>query len=250
MSRQETTIRSDVDLLSFLPLQYQRQSIRLGLDPSGNIVCVAADLVAILGYRDAANALRMLDSDEQGYSKVGTPGGMQRVLHVTESGFYHLIFGSHRKEAAAFRRWVTEEILPTLRRTGAYAVPQVLPHTSAQYARPSLPAQLTLTGALPPPEPPTREHAIASWYLLEIFLLLRDTEEWLSNQEIVQRTGIGSRCTRAHTLYLLQVGMIERQEVFPRYLHRGSPDAARRNPGVYNRLCLMAETMRARTSYR
>ena len=114
---------TDDSILSFLPLQYQQSTIRLGTDNAGRLVCIAADVVKPLGYRDAPAALRMLDPDEQGYTHVRTAGGPQRMLYVTESGFYHLIFGSRREEARAFRRWVTEDILPALRQTGRYSIP-------------------------------------------------------------------------------------------------------------------------------
>ena len=80
--------------LSFLPLQFQDAPLRMGLDAEGNIDLHCDGPVKALGYRDPANALRLLDDDEQGYSNLSTLRGLQRVLYVTESGFYHLIFGS------------------------------------------------------------------------------------------------------------------------------------------------------------
>lgn len=82
---------------------------------------VAADLAKILGYRDAGHLTRMLDDDEvKGYKKVGTLGGDQQMSTITESGVYHAVFKSQRLEAKAVRRWVTSEVLPSIRKTGGY----------------------------------------------------------------------------------------------------------------------------------
>lgn len=83
---------------------------------------VAADVATALEYRDAFNALRALDDDEKGTQNVSTPGGPQRLTLVNESGLYALIFASRKPEARRFRRWVTGEVLPSIRKTGAYRI--------------------------------------------------------------------------------------------------------------------------------
>lgn len=83
---------------------------------------VAADVARILGYRDAHNMARRLEADEQGYSDLSTPGGDQRMLVCSESGLYAAVFGSQLPDAKAFRKWVTTEVIPSIRRTGGYAV--------------------------------------------------------------------------------------------------------------------------------
>lgn len=85
---------------------------------------VAADACALLGFRDASNAVRSLQEDEKGYSNVSTPSGDQRMLIVNESGMYALIFRSKNPQAQAFRKWVTSDLLPTIRRTGRYEAHQ------------------------------------------------------------------------------------------------------------------------------
>ena len=84
---------------------------------------IATDLARVLGYRDADKAVRILDDDEKGTRIVGTPGGVQPHVMVTESGLYHLIFRSRKDTAAHFRRWVTGEVLPAIRKNGAYGPP-------------------------------------------------------------------------------------------------------------------------------
>ncbi|MCK1813288.1 phage antirepressor KilAC domain-containing protein [Streptomyces sp. XM4011] len=100
----------------------------------------ATDVARILGFRDAANAVRPLEPFEVGYSTVSTPGGEQRVRIVNESGLYALIFRSRREEAKRFRVWVTSEVIPAIRRTGRYEagpsfpVPRSLPEALRAYA--------------------------------------------------------------------------------------------------------------------
>lgn len=65
-------------------------------------------------------ALRKLDDDEKGRDSIPTPGGDQQVSIVSEPGLYKLIMRSRKPEAKAFQRWVTHDVLPALRRDGAY----------------------------------------------------------------------------------------------------------------------------------
>lgn len=64
--------------------------------------------------------MRHLDDDEKGMSTIQTLGGSQRVSTVNESGMYALVLRSRKQEAKIFRKWVTSEVLPTIRKTGAY----------------------------------------------------------------------------------------------------------------------------------
>ena len=63
-----------------------------------------------------------LDADEKGVTKCDTPGGMQDMTIVSESGLYTLIMRSNKPEAKRFRKWVTSEVLPSIRKTGSYSV--------------------------------------------------------------------------------------------------------------------------------
>jgi prophage antirepressor-like protein len=85
---------------------------------------VAKDVTDVLGFRMASDALRTLDEDEKGTQTVRTPGGEQLVGVINEAGLYSLILRSRKPEAKAFKRWVTHEVLPTIRKTkGAYIAP-------------------------------------------------------------------------------------------------------------------------------
>lgn len=81
---------------------------------------VASDIAKALGYRDAEKMTRRLDDDEKGTRSVGTPGGDQQMTVITEAGMYSAILGSKVDGAKRFKRWVTHEVLPALRRDGAY----------------------------------------------------------------------------------------------------------------------------------
>lgn len=79
----------------------------------------------MLGHGNPRQALAS-HVDEEDVMKLDTLtlGGNQKQNHVNESGLYALIFGSTKDEAKRFKRWVTHDVLPTLRKTGAYAIPQ------------------------------------------------------------------------------------------------------------------------------
>lgn len=81
---------------------------------------VAADVAAVLEYRDAPNMTRNLDDDEKGTQIVSTLRGAQEMTVISESGLYAAILKSRKPEAQRFRRWVTGEVLPSIRKTGSY----------------------------------------------------------------------------------------------------------------------------------
>lgn len=93
-------------------------TIRAFLAEDGQPWFVAKDVCAALDIQ--ATAASRLDEDEKGLRLTQTPGGNQQVLCVTEPGFYRLVLRSRKPEAKAFQRWVTHEVLPALRRDGAY----------------------------------------------------------------------------------------------------------------------------------
>ncbi|WXL27777.1 BRO family protein [Ectopseudomonas mendocina] len=83
---------------------------------------VASDVSSALKYRIAGDMTRNLDDDEKGTQIVRTPGGDQEMLVINESGLYTAILRSRKTEAKRFKRWVTAEILPAIRKYGFYAV--------------------------------------------------------------------------------------------------------------------------------
>lgn len=87
---------------------------------------VASDIAKALGYGDATHMTRRLDEDEKGLRSVETPGGEQQMTVITEAGMYSAILGSKVEGARRFKRWVTHEVLPAIRRHGAYATPEMV----------------------------------------------------------------------------------------------------------------------------
>lgn len=83
-------------------------------------VFLAKDVAAILGYKKTNDMTKRLDDDEKGATICRTLGGNQKLAVITESGLYHAIFMSRLDAAKNFRRWVTEEVLPQIRRTGSF----------------------------------------------------------------------------------------------------------------------------------
>lgn len=86
---------------------------------------VGKDVAAILGYIKTADAIRKhIDDEDKGVFTLETPGGKQRVTIINESGLYSLILSSKLPNAKKFKQWVTSEVLPTIRKTGSYQLPQ------------------------------------------------------------------------------------------------------------------------------
>lgn len=79
---------------------------------------VAADVCRALDI--APTATRRLDDDEKGLRSTQTLGGMQEIVIINEPGLYSLVLGSRKPEAKAFRRWITHEVIPAIRKTGGY----------------------------------------------------------------------------------------------------------------------------------
>ena len=81
---------------------------------------VAKDVCVCLEIGNSRDAVASLDDDEKGVGIIDTPGGKQEMSIVSEPGLYSLILRSRKPEAKAFKRWVTHDILPSIRKTGAY----------------------------------------------------------------------------------------------------------------------------------
>jgi anti-repressor protein len=81
---------------------------------------VAKDVCDVLEHSNSRKAIELLDDDEKGVSKVYTLGGMQDMTVINESGLYTLITRSNKLEARRFRKWVTSEVLPSIRKHGGY----------------------------------------------------------------------------------------------------------------------------------
>ena len=95
---------------------------------------VALDVCGALGYIKARNAIAQhVDPEDIVKAEIETNGGRQTVNCVNESGLYALIFGSKLESAKRFKRWVTSEVLPEIRKTGRYELPRETISTEQQY---------------------------------------------------------------------------------------------------------------------
>lgn len=92
---------------------------------------VAADVCRALEHSNVSMAMERLDEDERAKFNLGHP--MNDTNCVNEPGFYTLVMGSRKPEAKAFKRWVTHEVLPALRKTGSYTMPNAEPDLPDKY---------------------------------------------------------------------------------------------------------------------
>jgi prophage antirepressor-like protein len=103
-----------------IPFEFESHALRVNLDAAGQPWFVAADVCAALELPDTHKAIARLDDDEKGRNSIPTPGGQQDMSVVNESGLYNLVLGSRKPEAKRFKRWITHEVLPSIRKTGSY----------------------------------------------------------------------------------------------------------------------------------
>jgi prophage antirepressor-like protein len=101
--------------------QYQEHQVRTVIK-DGEPWFAAKDVCEILDISKHRDAVSRLDNDERGSVLVDTPGGTQSLSAVNEFGLYSLILRSRKPEAKQFKRWVTHEVIPTIRKTGSYSI--------------------------------------------------------------------------------------------------------------------------------
>ena len=106
--------------------QYQGKDVRT-VKQDGQTWWVLADVCKALGMSNSRKVAQRLDEDEKGVTEIHTPGGAQELTIINEPGLYTVILRSNKPEAKAFKRWITHEVLPTIRATGAYGGPQATP---------------------------------------------------------------------------------------------------------------------------
>ena len=109
-------------MTDIVPFGYGDHDIRT-LVIDGQPWFVAKDVCDVLEIGNTSDALKGLDEDEKGIATVDTPGGPQQMSTVNEPGLYSLILRSRKPEAKRFKRWITHDVLPALRKTGTYALP-------------------------------------------------------------------------------------------------------------------------------
>lgn len=101
-------------------------NIRVMTDEQGEPLFVLKDVCNALGITNTRNVSARLDEDMKGVRPVDTPGGTQQLTVINEVGLYEVIIRSDKPEATQFRRWVTSEVLPSIRKHGMYATPATI----------------------------------------------------------------------------------------------------------------------------
>lgn len=96
------------------------------VDVNGEPWFVAKDVCECLAVGNSRDAVAALDEDEKGVDSIDTPGGAQEMSIISEAGLYSLILRSRKPEAKIFKRWITHEVLPAIRKHGGYLTPAKL----------------------------------------------------------------------------------------------------------------------------
>lgn len=107
-----------------IPFMFREYAVRALTDDKGEPWFVAKDICDVLGIVKANRSVAGLDTDEKDAHIMSTPGGNQTMTIINEAGFYKLVLRSRKPEATDFQRWVTHEVLPSLRKTGYYSMNQ------------------------------------------------------------------------------------------------------------------------------
>ena len=179
------------------PFEFEGNSFRTLAD-GDEVMFVASDIAKLLGYGNAKDMARNLDSDEKGMHQVPTFGELQKMTVLTESGLYRVILNREaayvkNPEAKAFvkrfQRWVTHEVLPQIRRTGGYIPTSESDSDEDIMARAVLVAQKTIerkNQQLQAKDAQIRElepkaQALDDFTNVEDRLLIRDAAKVLSN---------------------------------------------------------------------
>jgi prophage antirepressor-like protein len=108
---------------NLIPFDFNGQPVRVITVEVGELWFVAKDIAEILEYSDASKMTKKLDDDEKSNLQIaglGSPSGNRGVNVINESGLWSSVLRSTKPEAKAFKKWITSEFLPSIRKTGSY----------------------------------------------------------------------------------------------------------------------------------
>ena len=108
---------------NIIPFEYESYDIRVVTDNEGEPWWIASDICTVLELSNPTEAIRGLDDDEKSTLRI-SEGGPERNI-INEPGLYSLIIRSNKPQARKFKRWITHEVLPSIRKTGNYEVGNV-----------------------------------------------------------------------------------------------------------------------------
>lgn len=106
-------------MTELIPFDFEEQAVRVVMR-DGDPWFVAADVCRVLELGNTSQAVSRLDDDEKGITTADTLGGAQSLTIISESGLYALVLTSRKEAARRFRKWITAEVLPAIRKTGRY----------------------------------------------------------------------------------------------------------------------------------
>lgn len=110
-----------------LQIYNYRDSVLRTIERDGELWWVLKDVCDVLGIKNSRDVVNRLDPDEKGVGQIDTLSGSQNMTIINEPGLYNVIMRSDKPEAKDFKRWVTHEVLPAIRRTGTYTAPAMTP---------------------------------------------------------------------------------------------------------------------------
>ena len=111
---------------AIIPFQFETRDIRTVIDENGGLWFVGKDVAGVLGYANHSDAFSKHCKGIAKRYPLQTPGGMQEVRLISEPDMFRLVLNSKLPSAERFERWVFEEVLPALRKTGSYTIPRSL----------------------------------------------------------------------------------------------------------------------------
>jgi prophage antirepressor-like protein len=106
-------------MTAIIPFTFEAAQIRV-IDRDGAPWFVLADVCTILEVGNASDVARRLDDDEKGVDNIDTLGGVQNVTTINESGLWSVVLTSRKENAKRFKKWLTSEVIPSIRKTGGY----------------------------------------------------------------------------------------------------------------------------------
>jgi hypothetical protein len=227
-----STLRQ-ISALEAISGEYSFQNHRVRtLVVSGDTWFVVTDVCSVLEHSDPSKAISRLDDDEKGTTIVRTPGGPQTLTVINESGLYALILTSRKPQARIFRRWVTGEVLPAIRKTGFYAQAGTQPASgdSIVLPCPDYPTRYVVS-AFPGRPPHIRrtqwQSEITERTQLDcegLCYAIKSIEVWW--QKVQQMQLAGADATGGFALNRLERAVFEAASIADQYLTYGRPEAS------------------------
>lgn len=123
--------------MSIIPYKFENIELRVEIIENEPWF-IAKDVCDVLDLQNVSKAINNLDEDEKGITISDTLGGNQKMTIINESGLYSLILRSNKPQAKVFKKWITNEVLPSIRKTGSYQTPRLLTPTELMEAHYSI----------------------------------------------------------------------------------------------------------------